>query len=424
MNLRMYDKNTRMLKNATLGATGVPIPMENDLSVVGIIDCTGYANTEINQNITLGIRKENGIVLNFSIPNFDYVKSITSATAKYSNEYTSFVAKSIKAIAKVNMLDCVVAIVDNDIMGLGALIGATQINCPIILMPVGINKNYDESIFGISGKVAIREIKSTSVEDITKQYNTQYGISSANTISTSFFTIAEYLNLTVAGVSAMQFGSGEILTQAIAVGTEAFNRANNIVTTKRLINKKTLAEAITKMQENDIKAPALLRYKPLFDLVDVKLPKDSIIALKSTLAEEAYIASINEAPLNINDQAWVYESISDAVTALISNAIESGVIVIKNAANCDVSIVVKTIMAMNKQDQIAVMTDGYCSATPVLTVTNILPDSYANEDFANIHTADTIEIDVAKGRINTNVSSKDMKIRAKRNVTKKNEIYF
>ena len=35
-----------------------------------------------------------------------------------------------------------------------------------------------------------------------------------------------------------------------------------------------------------------------------------------------------------------------------------------------------------------------------------------------------IEIDVTKGRININVNSRDMKIRAKRNIVKKHEIYF
>ena len=79
---------------------------------------------------------------------------------------------------------------------------------------------------------------------------------------------------------------------------------------------------------------------------------------------------------------------------------------------------------MQKAESIAILTDGFCSATPVLTIANISPDGYANQDFTNIQNGDVIEIDTTKGRININVNSRDMKIRAKRNILKKHEIYF
>ena len=126
----------------------------------------------------------------------------------------------------------------------------------------------------------------------------------------------------------------------------------------------------------------------------------------------------------MQNQAWVYHTITDAMLALTSNAIDNGIIVLQNCVNCDVSLVAKTIITMQKASDIALITDGHCAATNVLTVANITPNGFDNQDFANIQTGDILEIDVTKGRLSTNISSKDMKVRAKRNITKKQEIYF
>jgi len=74
--------------------------------------------------------------------------------------------------------------------------------------------------------------------------------------------------------------------------------------------------------------------------------------------------------------------------------------------------------------KIAVITDGLCDKTSTLVVTRCSPNSLANEDFANIQNGDQLEIDLSRGRLNTNINSKDVKTRAKRNDVRKAVVYF
>jgi dihydroxyacid dehydratase/phosphogluconate dehydratase len=210
----------------------------------------------------------------------------------------------------------------------------------------------------------------------------------------------------------------------LQTGTTILQRADDIITTKRLISKRTASDKIAQYQANGGSVAGLFMFQKIFELVDLKIAPSMYNSLKTTLADQAFVVSENNAPLTMEGQAWVYHTIVDAMTALSSNAIDNGIIVLQNCAGCDVSIIAHTIVAMNKAESIAIMTDGFCSATPVLTIAHISPDGYANQDFANIQNGDMLEIDVTKGRINTNINSRDMKIRAKRNIVKKHEIYF
>lgn len=423
MNLRSYDKSTRTLKAADLATAGLCLQTDSNVSLVGIIDCTQNCHPKLIENLTLGVTKEQGAALTFSIQNFSYLKRIMPATAKYARNYTDFVAKSTEAIIRTNMLDCVVAVIDNAIMGLGVLEGCTRTNCPVLLMPVGLNPHYDESIFLTAGKVALREIKSTEVDHLANTYAQQFGIATEDTLTTSFLTLVEYLGLILPGANQLLANTGECFALAINTGAEAVKRADDIITTKRLINKKTLAECLEKYQANGLPVSGVLLCQKLLELIELKIPNGLFASLKG-LADEAYVVSQNTAPLTMQNQAWVYRSITDAMSALTSNAIDNGIIVLQNCLDCDVSLVAKTIIAMQKTNEIALITDGYCASTAVLTVANISPNGFDNQDFANIQTGDILEIDVTKGRLNTNISSKDMKVRAKRNIIKKHEIYF
>ncbi len=200
--------------------------------------------------------------------------------------------------------------------------------------------------------------------------------------------------------------------------------ANDIITTKQLIIKRTLNETLKEYQTPCGSVSGILLFEKIFEMVDLKVSPSMYTSLKTTLADQAFVVSDSTAPLTMTGQAWAYTSIADAITALSSNAIDNGIIVLQDCTDCDVSIIAHTIKAMNKADSIALLTDGYCSATPVLTVANITPDGYSNQDFANIQNGDNIEIDITKARININVNSKDMKIRAKHNILKKRETNF
>lgn len=425
MNLKSFDKSTRLMKQADLALHGQPLQGNTNATVIGILDCTQDSNNAIiMQNLVCGIRQANGVALTFNLTNYTNLQRQAPATAKYAYNYHNMVATNVSGLIRTQMLDGVIAIVDNYVMGLGVLFGCTQTNCPVLLMPTGINHHYDTSLLEATGKIATREIKAGDVDKVADTYAHQNGVPEIDTLTMDFFRMAESFELSVAGATTIAANSGNILNLVLTASNTIVQMANDIITTKRLISKRTLNEKLEQYQTAGGSVAGIFMFKKIFEAVDLKVTPSMYQTLKTNFADQAYVVSNNTAPLTMNGQAWVYTTIADAITALGSNAIDNGIIVLQSCNACDVSIVAHTINAMNKADSIALLTDGFCVATPVLTVAHIAPDGYANQDFANIQNGDNIEIDLTKGRINLDVSSKDMKIRAKRNILKKRETFF
>ena len=425
MNLKTFDKSTRLLKQADLAVHGQPLQGNTNATVIGILDCTQNGSNAIIQNLTCAIRQAGGLALTFNLTNYNDLQRLSPATAKYAVNYRDAVATNTTGIIRTQMLDGVVAVVDNYVMGLGVLIGCTKTNCPVLIMPTGRDADYDTKLLNAAGQIATREIKAGDVDQLADHYSHHTGTPSTDTLTLDFYRLAETFELSVPGTAAMAAGTGAVLNLALDTGKTIVQMADDIITTKRLINKRTIDDKLEQYQNHNGGAAGLLMFKKIFELVDVKVNLSMYPSLKTTLADQAYVMSDGQvAPMVMAGSAWVYRTIADAMTALGSNAIDNGIVVLQNCAGCDVSLVAHTINAMSKADSIALMTDGYCSATPVLTVANITPDGYANQDFANIQNGDNVEIDVTKGRININVTSRDMKLRAKRNIIKKPEIFF
>lgn len=424
MNLKTFDKSTRLLKQADLATHGMPLQGNTNATVIGILDCTQNGSNAIIQNLICGIRQAGGLALTFNLTNFNALQRMAPATAKYADNYRDMVATQTAGIVRSQMLDGIVAVVDNYVMGLGVLIGCTNTNCPVLIMPTGVNANYDNSILDAAGKIAIRAIKAADVEQLADNYIHHNGIATTDTLTMDFYRLAEAFELLLPNTATMPANSGTTLNLALTVASTIIQRADDIITTKRLISKRTISEKLEQYKNAGGSVSGLFMFQKIFDLVDLKVAPSLYTPLKTTLADQAYVVSQSTAPLTMAGQAWVYRTIADALTALCSNAIDSGIVVLQNCTGCDVSIVAHTIAAMQKADTIALMTDGLCATTPVLTVAHISPDGYANQDFANVQNGDNLEIDVTKGRININVNSKDMKLRAKRNILKKHEIYF
>ncbi|MCQ2381905.1 MAG: dihydroxy-acid dehydratase [Clostridia bacterium] len=424
MNLKTFDKSTRILKQADLMIHGQPLQGNTNPMVIGVIDCTQNNNPNMLQNLDCGIRQAGGLALNFSITNFSDFQRLAPATAKYALNYRNMVATTTAGIVRTQMLDGIIAVVDNYIMGLGILQGCTQTNCPVLLLPTGINTQYDNCLLSASGKIATREIKAGEIEKVAEGYQHQNGTPFTDTLTQDFYRMLEAFELTVPGTMSTPTNTGATLNLTLTASNTIMQMANDIITTKRLISKRTLNEKLKEYQTAGGSISGILLFENIFEMVDLKVSPSMYTSLKTTLADQAFVVSDSTAPLTMTGQAWAYTSIADAITALSSNAIDNGIIVLQDCTDCDVSIIAHTIKAMNKADSIALLTDGYCSATPVLTVANITPDGYSNQDFANIQNGDNIEIDITKARININVNSKDMKIRAKHNILKKRETNF
>jgi dihydroxy-acid dehydratase len=151
-----------------------------------------------------------------------------------------------------------------------------------------------------------------------------------------------------------------------------------------------------------------------------------IVHVKGSACEDGgYSQPTGKTSVTLSGRAWVYNSLEDADKALVAGNIpDTSIIVVHNCPNTFVTALAYTIEGMEKQSKIAVITDGLCDKTSALVVTRCTPDSLANQAFANIQNGDQLDINLGTGRLNTNISAKDIKNRGKRNSVKKPTWYF
>jgi dihydroxyacid dehydratase/phosphogluconate dehydratase len=403
---------------------------DTNLQHIAILDCVG--NAKFTDNIKVGIAGNNGIVSYFNIPNFDYFAKTDPTATRYTDSVQSVTAKMTQSIIKTNLIDCVVAVVDCEVPAFGILMGCIKANCPVLFAPVGFN-NFDRNILSLAGRVSSRMIKTDEAEQFVNNYSVQPGYPN-DSIAASFFSFSENLGLALPDTHNLPYNSAVSFAKAKEIGASAVNIATTITTPKKLLsNKKVITETINSAVTRNINVCGIIKYKKIFEMLDIKLPHDFLISNDnknivlvrgSASSNGGYVQLTGDTPLSFQGVAWVYESLESADNALQSNAIDTGVIVIQSCVGEDISIIARTILAMGKQKNIAIVTDGYCEITPVLTVTNVSPNGYVNGELANIQNGDIIEIDTARGRLNTSVSAKDMKIRSKRKIVRQQELYF
>lgn len=151
-----------------------------------------------------------------------------------------------------------------------------------------------------------------------------------------------------------------------------------------------------------------------------------VVLVKGSAAElGGYVQPTDTTPAIFSGKAWVYDGLEAADKAVLSGNLPSGsIIVVHNCKNTYISALAFSIEGMQRQNEIAIITDGLCEKTSCLVVTNCTPDSFENEGFANIQNGDALEIDLSKGRLNTSILAKEQKVRAKRNSVKKTSFYF
>jgi dihydroxyacid dehydratase/phosphogluconate dehydratase len=421
----MYNKSTKFIKCAELGISG-----DTNVQNIAVIDTVG--NGKFVDEIKVGVGSSGGIFSVFQLPNFDYFTKINPATAEYAESFSNTVSKMTQAIIKTNLIDCVVAVADSEVTAYGVLSACMKVNCPLLFAPVGVN-NFDGGILSAAGLVCTRKIKPESADEMINRHSHAYGYP-ASSVTAQFFKMAERLGLTSAGISALPFGSKASLNIAREIGRTAVDRATTITTPKmQLSNKKTVTEIINSAAADGIAPAAIIKYKKIFESAGIKVSHDFLISPAnknivlvrgSACYDGGYVHMGSNTPLYFSGSAWVYEDLEAADDALQSNAIDKGIIVVRNCIGQDISIIARAIIALGREKEIAIATDGECEGTGVLTVTNAEPNGFANEEFANIQTGDTIEIDIARGRFNTSVSAKEMKIRGKRNEPRQREVYF
>ena len=374
------------------------------------------------------------------------------------------------------MADGIVIIADCEVVAAGLLLGATHANCPAVIMPLGCDVNVDTAALLYNGK---------RVAGGKKQDVTEFALPSG--CSAGFFLAAEGLGLCLsangvvnsAAHMASAYGCGvEIVTRAkdvlapkryltkesyqnalcllLATGTsvDAMCYLNPLFVASGVKPSHTLAAELSAKVPRLADATSIVQvYKTLMNFVAKLVTKNAqfvsgdkladamekcelsaletisntsgTVLVKGTACEDGgYARIIDGVPVTFNGKAWVYQNILDADEALCKGNIPSGSVIVVHAKDQNVGALVYTIIGMGLQNQMAIVTDGICHTDSVLVVTACRPTALDNEAFANIQTGDVIDIDLAKGKLNTSILAKDMKVRAKRNSPKKDTIYF
>jgi len=431
MNFNTLSPTAKMLKKLGNYSTGQPVA-SNDVPNIAIINaCDILEGKKLVENLVCGIKSQGASAFVHNAPYFGFCNKINPLTAKYAESFRRVSAATADAIIKSNMADGVVIVADCDITTAGLLHGCLTANCPALVLPLGAVAPYDTAL-KIMGKVTRGELTTSQSEDVLRN---EYLPKSQST----YFTLLENIGLCAAGASTNKRASGAQLLCALQTGEKVVQYAKSILSPKKFLTKNTYTQVVELTLAGKAKLDALDLIYKLFNANDIKTPHEYLgeRAVKtvptprivrtsgSACGGGGYVQYLDTTPPSFSGKAWVYQSLEDADRALLGGSLPSGaVMVLLNCVDTNVTALAHAIIGMGREKEIAIVTDGTCDNTGVLAVSLCRPDSLANEEFANIQNGDALEIDVAKGRFNTSILSKDQKARAKRNTTKKQVIYF
>jgi dihydroxyacid dehydratase/phosphogluconate dehydratase len=430
MNFNTLTPSTKVLKKLQSFASGQPVSSKDEPCIAIIKACDFAESKDLIVNIKAGIKTSGGTAFMYSVPYFGFANKTSPMTAKYNQSFFENASSNAQAIIKTNMIDGVVIVTECDITAAGLLHGCLMANCPAIVLPLG--KSAMAKNTQIAAQVTAGKITSAQVDDILKE------LDNTTSYQTAFFDMLEKLGFCVEGASKNRKKGGEQLNAALETGRLAVEITKDIKHPRKVLTKNALQTVTDFALAEKLSISGLELLFLLFNASDVKTPTDFIaeriekVSAQNTvhvsgtaIGGDGYFQFLTQKPDTFNGKAWVYDNLEDADNALLGGNIPAqSVIVLKNCASVDISAFAFAIEAMGREKEIAIATDGVCELTDVLTVTMCSPDSYANEEFMNIQTGDKLTIDTNNGRFNSNILSKEIKNRQKRNPQKKPVKFF
>ena len=440
MNFNTLSPTSKMLKKLQSYSTGQPVT-SGDVPNIAIINAADVIESKkLVENIVVGIKSSEGTAFVHNVPFFGYANKINPMTAKFAISFRESARTNALAIIKTSMADGVVIVTDCDVTATGLLEGCLAANCPVVVLPLGVtgmqNFGLDGECSGkpvvqVAGAITSGKLTVTKGDEIlSREYMPKN--------QSSLFCLIEKLGFTLPEASTNKRGSGIQLTTALETGKAAVKRANELRTLRKALTKVTWQEIVDHSLTSKYDIGGLYLLSKIFAANDVKITPEflderakkiggvNIVRLTGTaVGGGTYVQYIDEKPAQFSGKAWVYQNLEEADRALLGGKIPSGsVVVLHDCMGADVSGFAFGILGMGREKEIAIATDGICDTTKVLTVMLSHPNSYENEEFANIQNGDVLEIDVVKGRFNTNVMAKEQKIRQKKNTVKKVQAHF
>jgi len=436
MNYNTLSPSAKTCKKAQMFSTG-QMMTDSEVFHIGIINATeGNNGDHVTKNIMAGTRSKGAASTMFSTPRFGFLNQTSPLSMKFTDSFRNLSAANADAIIQSNKLSGVVIVSDCPITASGLLIGCIRTNTPAMVLSLGVNQNLCVSAFQEVGRIATGASTQEAQDTIIKRSASYSGHPDfLSACSTTFFRALEIIGLSPKGSSNFIMNGGEILQTSYDIGAKIVKMSKELDSPRRYFTKDSLANLGKTLIPQGASVGGLHNIVKLMNACDVKVShtywtdfaKDgnNLILVKGGACEDGgFVQPLEDTPISISGRAWVYQNIEDADQAISNGTVTEGVIVLQNCAGMYVSCIKWIIEGMGLSDKIAIVTDGMCGPSNVLCVTMCRPTAMENEAFANIQTGDVLEIDLAKGRLNTSIPSKDMKIRAKRGTIKKPTEYF
>ena len=433
MNLNSLTPTSKILKKLANYSSGQPVTSGDVPNIAIINTCDVIESKRLVENVIFGVKSQGAGIFVHNVPDFGFHNTISPMTAKYAESFRRVAVSNAEAIIRTNMVDGVVIIADCEVTAAGLLEGCLKTNCPALVLPCALLIIDNREILRTAGRVTSGEITSVQCEDIARN-------SAEARCDGTFFDLLGHVGLSVDTADACNPVSGARFIAAKNTGEKIVSYAKDLNSPKKLLNKNTYQSLIEYCLQSGGNISALALINKLYAANDVKTAHEflgeraskispttsRVVLAKGTACSGGGYIQYGESTIPMfSGKAWVYATPEDADTALLLGNIPKGsVVVLHNCVDVNVSAFAYAIEGMGREKDIALVTDGICEKTNVLVVQMCTPNSLANEEFANIQNGDALEIDIARGRLNTSIMAKDQKVRAKKNTNRKQTVYF
>jgi dihydroxyacid dehydratase/phosphogluconate dehydratase len=348
--------------------------------IVGVI-CAGEFETahKYLDAIVAGIKSMGGIAYIYAVPSFG-CNAIDPQSAKYTLSHQNLSKSNAIGIIKSNMCESVVVVGDCRTTIAGVVLGCIETNTPVQIM------DYGRGNFSSLAPIGVVCDNENKLENAF-----QCGRAGVN-------------NVTQMNLPKKVFSKGALQTVVDKV----------IAANSSIGDLNYIAQFFTACGVN-------VSSDYLFERLSKSPTPPRICKVNGTaIGGLGYAQWIGDRPEAISGKAWVYQNLEDADKAISNGAVPpNSIIVLQNMACVDISSIANVIISQRREHEVGIATDGICEHSTVLCVQLCTPNGFANEEFGNIQNGDILEIDLARGRFNSDTNAKELKNRAKRNPTQK-----
>ena len=311
MNYNSLPPITRAMLKSNSMSKGI-LTTEGEIPNIAIINASDTNASAVIEMISGGVISAGGVPNVFAIPPFGLRSRMNPLAGIYENDFTSATMKMVAGVLKSNLIDGAVLVTDCEVIALGAILGASQINCPIIVVPTHFTRGNFVDVPFFMGKHHAGHMKMHKDFDGFAKYSTlnhgQGGFKFGST-SNTFFAGLELMGFVVANGSIIEFGSGAHLDMARRTAQTIIDSAKSGLAPKRFITRDSVTNAVAALLSIDGSVAGMNKISKLLSHCGGKMSHDFIngIAVKTPLLGQIWWDIYNQGGL-VSIVKWLDEN--------------------------------------------------------------------------------------------------------------------